>query len=375
MLLRSFIPLLILSNGLVTLSLLEGFESRQCENPGILGSPVEVFKILDKTLERIFSLESSSELYLMHFSSQTVAGTNYRVVFETQYPYMGISLTKFIGFEVFIPLPQANESPDVSKMMISQDLLEIAAYFRIPLNQLAELECEEDLKEVYHDQSEVDEEENMTDENDQEFEEEDEFNDNNEKDEQGEFENDEEKEFADNDDEELEDQDENDTDLEDDEEDENDKSITLENINQKVDQILDRLEELRTENEVQEPGMLPDLLKRYLERSNDIADNEKRLIELFSSTYSSFQNLIETTEINYIPSEIQLSLKPPKKQRRRSISTRSSNSATNNDEESSNSATNNNEESSNSSFNMNEESNNNYNNVGSTRNYGSFNQY
>lgn len=129
--------------------ILGGYHPRQCDEAGQLTTPLHAFTALDETVKRMFSNNNTAEVKLVHFSSQVVAGTNYRIVFEGRYQFSDSQVTKYIGIEVFVPLGYTNEQPDISKMMISRNLNDVLGYLNLSKADIKELKCELDLKQRY----------------------------------------------------------------------------------------------------------------------------------------------------------------------------------------------------------------------------------
>ena len=138
-----------------------GFEKEKCDSDTMLGSPVNSFLILNNTISTIMDTKNKNKQFnLLYYGSEVVAGTNYRMIFESAYEYMGNVTTKYFAFEVYVPLPVQQSPPDINKMLISEDKDEVLNFFDLSENEVDTLECKRDLKDVYRELLHGDDEKN-----------------------------------------------------------------------------------------------------------------------------------------------------------------------------------------------------------------------
>ena len=145
------LTLILLSACLNTQFMLGGFEKESCDGNTMLGSPVNSFQILNNTISTIMDAKNKDKKFnLLYFGSAVVAGTNYRIIFESSYEYMDNTTTKYFAFEIYVPLPAYQQPPDINKLLISEDKDEVLNFFELSEKEAGYVECERDLKDVYN---------------------------------------------------------------------------------------------------------------------------------------------------------------------------------------------------------------------------------
>lgn len=145
------LTLILLSFCLNAQFMIGGFEKESCDGNNMLGSPVNSFQILNNTIGMIMDAKNKDKKFnLLYFGSEVVAGTNYRIIFESSYDYMDNITTKYFAFEIYVPLPAYQQPPDINKLLISEDKDEVLNFFELSEKEAEYVECERDLKDVYN---------------------------------------------------------------------------------------------------------------------------------------------------------------------------------------------------------------------------------
>lgn len=146
---RTPILLILLISYAACQGLIGGYETQTCEQDNLLESPMKVFPSLDQTLKRMLDIRTNSEVSLLHYVTQVVAGQNYRVILKTTYDYLEQKSVKYIAIELYVPLPYTREQPDVTRMIISQNIDDVLGFFDLSKSELAMIPCKVDLKADY----------------------------------------------------------------------------------------------------------------------------------------------------------------------------------------------------------------------------------
>ena len=164
---RQTIAALLITTMINAQAAVGGYQNLPCNNKNMLGSPVIAFKTIDMLIGKVMNPEEKNNLTLLHFSNQIVAGTNYKIVFKTDYTYADNTTEKYFGYIIYVPLPYMNEKPDITKMLVSDTLDDVLGLLGLEKSQITEQTCANDLKQIYLDnnkdllESSVDQEEEV----------------------------------------------------------------------------------------------------------------------------------------------------------------------------------------------------------------------
>ena len=128
---------------------LGSFGPRSCDDTSTIETPAQVFPALDNTIARIFGPSTDNEVVVVNLASQIVLGTIYRVILKTRFNFMGRETEMYMGFLMYVSLPQQGMEPVIIRMMITHTVEELFGFFEIGEGDLAEVKCERDIKTAY----------------------------------------------------------------------------------------------------------------------------------------------------------------------------------------------------------------------------------
>lgn len=126
-----------------------GFSDEPCSKDSSLGMPTNAFKAVSHLIDKATTTKEKHKLHLLHFSSQVVAGANYKLIFKTKYTLDDDTVIKFFGFKIYVPLAYTNEKPDISKMVVSEELEDVLNLLKIDKRGVKTVQCGFNLKEAF----------------------------------------------------------------------------------------------------------------------------------------------------------------------------------------------------------------------------------
>ena len=123
-----------------------GFEDSTCANTEGADHPINFLNVFMQQILTTLNLKTQSDIQLLLFQDQVVAGTNQRMVFKLTDPGNRV---KYLGVQAYITLPVDGEQISIDSFLYSFDLDVILKAFKISKDKLKVVKCKNTKREFW----------------------------------------------------------------------------------------------------------------------------------------------------------------------------------------------------------------------------------